>query len=234
MTKDQLNAAVVYNKARADRQPQEDELPFLIACWQAQHGLVVDGCYGPKTLASVTRVLLGFPGEEPKPTMPKCWPLAKLPDGRKPYVTSGMGSKYGGPNTSRPGHYGVDMFYRYLDTDAPMKVGDGGRTKTWWVPQGTPAIAAADGVVSRASMIKTGLRVAVAHADGHETLYIHLKELFVKVGDKVTMGQRLGLVGDNPAGYDARHLHFEVRKIGAERPAVLDPEAWLKGAVYLG
>jgi murein DD-endopeptidase MepM/ murein hydrolase activator NlpD len=54
--------------------------------------------------------------------------------------------------------------------------------------------------------------VKIKHADGRETYYGHMKKgtVAVKVGDKVTCGQKLGQVGS--AGYSTGpHLHFEPR-----------------------
>jgi murein DD-endopeptidase MepM/ murein hydrolase activator NlpD len=81
---------------------------------------------------------------------------------------------------------------------------------------GTPVGAAASGRVTWAGYHAGGwgLLVAVAHRDGVRTLYAHLSQVDVRVGQKVVAGERLGRVG---ATGDATgpHLHFEVRLRGA-------------------
>jgi murein DD-endopeptidase MepM/ murein hydrolase activator NlpD len=132
----------------------------------------------------------------------------------------------------------VDFFYPYVPAvDPPMKVGDGGATRgadgkpKWWIPPGTLAIAAAAGKVIRSGRIETGGRIAIAHSDGMQTIYVHLKSLLVKEGDEVYMGQPLGEPGDNPRDIDATHLHFEVSPLDTYAP--INPAEWLKLATYL-
>lgn len=54
-----------------------------------------------------------------------------------------------------------------------------------------------------------GLRIWVDHANRRDG-YCHLKESFVSVGDTITQGQVIGLVG-NSGKSSAAHLHFETR-----------------------
>ncbi len=55
--------------------------------------------------------------------------------------------------------------------------------------------------------------VRVAHDNGFETLYGHLSRITVKVGQKVTVGEKVGEVGST--GHSTgTHLHYEVRKNG--------------------
>lgn len=164
-------------------------------------------------------------------TMParRLYPLP-LYEARKPEITS----RHKVHNPSRSKHYGVDLFYRWRAGDAAMKIGDGGRTKNWWVPLKTRVLAAADGTVEVAGVSKTGHRVWILHPGGLRTGYFHLSSLAVKPGEAVKAGTFLGLVGDNPADYDARHLHFEVYKgeLKSYPKGTVDPEIFLKGAEY--
>jgi murein DD-endopeptidase MepM/ murein hydrolase activator NlpD len=56
----------------------------------------------------------------------------------------------------------------------------------------------------------------IDHADGTQTLYAHLSERSVKVGDTVKLGQRIGKSGDS-GNVDGPHLHFEFRINGAHK-----------------
>lgn len=76
--------------------------------------------------------------------------------------------------------------------------------------QGTPVLAAADGVVRTAGRHKSyGNYLRILHADGDETLYAHMQYLFVKAGEPVTAGQTLGTVGET-GNATGPHLHFEI------------------------
>jgi murein DD-endopeptidase MepM/ murein hydrolase activator NlpD len=84
-----------------------------------------------------------------------------------------------------------------------------------------PIVAAAAGKVVFAGgdpCCSYGLYVIVEHANGYSTLYAHLSQINVVVGQQVTQGQLLGLGGRT--GYaTGNHLHFEVRINGT----VIDP-----------
>lgn len=76
--------------------------------------------------------------------------------------------------------------------------------------EGTPVLAAADGVVRAAGSHKSyGNYLRILHADGDETLYAHMQYLFVKAGAQVAAGQTLGTVGQTGNATGA-HLHFEI------------------------
>lgn len=55
--------------------------------------------------------------------------------------------------------------------------------------------------------------VRVAHANGFETLYGHLSRITVKVGQELSVGDKVGEVGSTGRSTGA-HLHYEVRKDG--------------------
>jgi murein DD-endopeptidase MepM/ murein hydrolase activator NlpD len=85
---------------------------------------------------------------------------------------------------------------------------------------GTPIYAAASGVVQRAVFnnswnLGMGNYVTILHPNGTVTYYGHFENVFVKPGDKVTVGDRIGLMGrtGNATGC---HVHFEV--VGAKNP----------------
>ncbi|QIM18693.1 M23 family metallopeptidase [Leucobacter coleopterorum] len=105
---------------------------------------------------------------------------------------------------------------------------------------GTPILAAADGIVTVAefSAMWGGLMV-IEHTINGQTLataYAHMWQngIFVSPGQKVQAGQHIGAVGSSGLSTGA-HLHFEVRPGGSFQPAV-DAEPWLAslGAIDLG
>jgi murein DD-endopeptidase MepM/ murein hydrolase activator NlpD len=55
--------------------------------------------------------------------------------------------------------------------------------------------------------------VRIAHTNNFETLYGHLSKINVRVGDEVTVGQKIGEVGSTGRS-TGTHLHYEVRKNG--------------------
>lgn len=68
-----------------------------------------------------------------------------------------------------------------------------------------------------------GYAVIVDHGDGTETIYGHSSQLMVKVGQQVTAGETLGLVGDTGHSYGS-HLHLEIHLDGEP----LDPIPFLR------
>lgn len=77
-------------------------------------------------------------------------------------------------------------------------------------PVGTTVVAGGPGVVASAgSSGDYGLLVTIDHGGGDVTYYGHLSHIDVRVGQKVTAGQRIGRVGatGNATG---PHLHFQV------------------------
>ncbi len=77
-------------------------------------------------------------------------------------------------------------------------------------PRGTPIQATGAGKVIKAGYGSGyGNRVIIDHGYGYQTLYGHMHQIDVKVGDKVKRGQRIGLVGST--GHStAPHCHYEV------------------------
>lgn len=77
---------------------------------------------------------------------------------------------------------------------------------------GTRVTAAAGGVVVAVANTNVGYGnyVIVAHGGGIMTLYGHLLETDVRVGDSVARGQRIGLEGTSGLS-TGPHLHFELR-----------------------
>lgn len=97
------------------------------------------------------------------------------------------------------------------------------------VAEGTPVLAARDGVVMQAlsgfreggtdpALADRANQVRVLHDDGSMALYAHLQEgaVFVRAGDRVGLGQVIGRAGST--GYSTGpHLHFAVQMNGGMR-----------------
>jgi murein DD-endopeptidase MepM/ murein hydrolase activator NlpD len=123
------------------------------------------------------------------------------------YKTSRYGMR-SDPFTNRPTfHEGLDF---------------GGRTNT-------PIVATADGVVSFAGRNGGfGRVVEIDHGHGFVTRYAHLNKTYVKRGQKVSKGDKIGGMGSTGRS-TATHLHYEVHFQGR----VFDPEKFLKAGLYV-
>jgi murein DD-endopeptidase MepM/ murein hydrolase activator NlpD len=83
-------------------------------------------------------------------------------------------------------------------------------------PAGAPVLAASAGRVAYAGWHGGGWGqlVTIAHGNGVRTMYAHLDVVGVRVGQRVRVGDRVGLVGATGIA-TGPHLHFEVRVRGA-------------------
>lgn len=68
-----------------------------------------------------------------------------------------------------------------------------------------------------------GNLVLIDHLDGYYSLYGHLSEILVNIGDEISVGRIIGRVGES-GSLSGPMLHFELRKNG--KP--VDPLAYLK------
>lgn len=92
-------------------------------------------------------------------------------------------------------------------------------------PRGTAVVSIGTGVITRRGDAgRCGLRVAVKHSDGAESIYCHLNAIGpLHTGQAVYPGSLLGWVGTtgNATG-TTPHLHFEIHRSGrAVNPAPL-------------
>lgn len=92
--------------------------------------------------------------------------------------------------------------------------------------EGTSVLAASSGtVLSVKDDALMGTTVTLEHGGGYQTTYASLQaDPAVEVGDSVSAGQIIGVVGTAPAeAAQGPHLHFSVEKDGD----AVDPEAYL-------
>lgn len=142
------------------------------------------------------------PAADPAPAAPLAAPdgvpsgepleIGALVDGHRDRVTSAFGMR-DDPLCGKP------RFHAGIDVAAAT---------------GTPARAAAGGVVSFAGEQRGyGRVVVVDHGGGVSTVYAHASALLVRTGDRVTSGTELIRVGSSGRA-TGPHLHFELRKDG--------------------
>lgn len=121
--------------------------------------------------------------------------LARHPAPSTTRVSSGYGARIDPVTHEHSGHNGVDFA----------------------APLGSPAVAADDGVVSfvlrwdglppTETKTKSGNAVGMSRGDGVTWSYSHLSRVDVVVGQRLTKGQQVGLVGSTGKS-TGPHLHF--------------------------
>ncbi|OGP23147.1 MAG: hypothetical protein A2X99_03435 [Deltaproteobacteria bacterium GWB2_55_19] len=125
---------------------------------------------------------------------PSIWPA-------RGWVTSAFGERISPFSGTLQPHKGIDIANRV----------------------GTPIVAPADGVVVEAVNDEgLGRKITVFHGFGYKTSYGHLSQTFVKAGQKVKRGTKLGLMG-NSGRSTGPHLHYEVSLSGVP----VDPARYL-------
>src|SRR5690606_41248109 len=89
---------------------------------------------------------------------------------------------------------------------------------------GTPDYSVMPGtVISSGPASGFGLWVRVQHDNGLITVYGHINESLVSVGQRVEAGQQIATMG-NRGQSTGPHLHFEVHENGVK----IDPLPWLE------
>ncbi len=130
------------------------------------------------------------------------------------------------PNKSQG--FGAERLYQKIGDPEAVK-GDTSRDDSrhhkgvdYAAPAGSAAHAVASGIVIDVHRyILTGTTVLVNHGQGIATLYAHLDTAKVRVGDRVRVGQTVGLVGQTGLS-TGPHLHLGLY-IGGE---AVDPRPW--------
>jgi murein DD-endopeptidase MepM/ murein hydrolase activator NlpD len=137
------------------------------------------------------------------------------------YITQSFGKnpamykKYG-----MKGHNGIDFRTKFADT-----------------PLGRRYVTAAKGGtvigVTNQGTAGYGLFIRIQHFRDEQTVYGHLTNVYVKVGQKVKIGERIGLTG-NSGDSTGPHLHFGFRPwnwktlTGNGFSGYVDPKPFLK------
>ncbi len=95
--------------------------------------------------------------------------------------------------------------------------------------RGAPIVATADGVVVKAGRNGSyGKMIEIDHGHGFVTRYAHLEKTFVKRGQQVKKGDKLGGMGSTGRS-TSTHLHYEVRFQGR----VYDPDTFLRAGRHV-
>lgn len=68
-----------------------------------------------------------------------------------------------------------------------------------------------------------GNKIVINHNNGYETVYAHLSQIDVTVGQVVAQGSSIGIMGST-GNSTGTHLHFEVHQNGS----VVNPLSYLK------
>ena len=104
--------------------------------------------------------------------------------------------------------------------DGPVSSTFGRRRRSWHRgidiqgELGVPIMASAPGVVGVSGVEpRYGRVVKIEHPHGFMTVYAHNDQNIVEIGDRVSTGQTIGLVGRTGRA-TAHHLHFEIRHAG--------------------
>jgi murein DD-endopeptidase MepM/ murein hydrolase activator NlpD len=173
------------------------ELQFLLASHGFPSG-AFDGTFGPRTAGAVRR----FQRWAGLPPDARAGPatLAALETTPPPVSPVRLAWPIRAPLGDRFGPRGA-RFHTGLDFPADAGVG---------------VTAAGAGRIAYAGWRAGGWGklVAIAHGNGVRTLYAHLSQVHVRLGDRVGAGFQIGLVGST-GGSTGPHLHFEVRVRGA-------------------
>jgi murein DD-endopeptidase MepM/ murein hydrolase activator NlpD len=92
-------------------------------------------------------------------------------------------------------------------------------------PKNTPVTAAADGFVVMSDWTQeTGNTICIQHVNNMVTFYKHNDKNLKKVGDKVTVGEQIAVIGNTGEQTSGPHLHFELWQNGVP----MNPKLYIK------
>ena len=142
---------------------------------------------------------------------------SKLGDWIKSKVFGGDGSGPGVLGRPVPANVGISWPYGWRTGVFGPGVRDMHNGLDFRSPVGTPVYAAGPGrvVVGGGWNYMGGRYVELAHPSGYNTGYFHLSSAFPRTGQIVTIGQRIGSVGNTGAGSRGPHLHWMVGRGGS-------------------
>lgn len=91
-------------------------------------------------------------------------------------------------------------------------------------PEGTEIMAARAGIIKTSEFNEIcGNNITISHENNYETVYCHLKKIFVQLNQHVQSGMIIGEVGTTGMS-TGPHLHFEIRSMGVPKdPSLLIP-----------
>lgn len=177
---------------------------------------------GAALSTSITMLISGL--KEIIPLLPKAMPKGGATSGFGAGFNTGIGpvggaalSGFGAKDTS-----GIWASTNNVHTgqDFPMKIG-------------SPVSASLDGYVSSINPGPDyGTAVVIDHPNGYQTVYGHLSERSVNLGDFVSKGQKIGKSG-NTGNTTGPHLHYEVRQ-GKNNPVNPDVLTYFGAASPVG
>ena len=124
-------------------------------------------------------------------------------------VTNGFDFPVGKPDAK--GYYNAQKFTKNMHLGDDWNGTGGGNSDL-----GDPIYCIANGYVSFAENIQGGwgnvIRIVhyISKEEKVESLYAHCQNIYIKKGDYVPKGEKIGTIGNNDGMYPA-HLHFEIR-----------------------
>ncbi len=132
-------------------------------------------------------------------------PVPKL-GSRLPVVSDGFHLRSSGKM-----HEGIDIMYKSIKGADPVGLPWMSSGGGFYIPPGTPALAAGSGTVLKVGIDSHGGYVYIDHGDGIQTNYRHLNPTKATVGSRVNAGDIVGIIGEDPStAGDPAHLHFEL------------------------
>ena len=191
---------------------ESDDLKFTVVTDTATE-YASGGAGGEQTAADIVNQMIG--GEEPA--------AAAAPKKKAPAATPG---KYWYPYH---GKFGITCSYGKKGSWAA-----GWHTGTDYAGVGDKKVyAITTGTVQRIGGYGSayGMHLTIKHTDGHLSLYAHLSEIKVRVGQKVNTSTQIGVEGSTGRATGS-HLHLEMHIGNYSYPANINPHKYIKSHLH--